>query len=110
MVSLFVCVAAESLCYLRITFAVSLTSHRQILTYFGTFTDEVRTQAFCDDRVLLVFCYSQNVLACEREFVVGCYFPFNDLLTLRTTLRCLCALVNITTDRADKFLYHKINN
>ena len=30
----------------------------------------------------------------------------NDLLALWATLRCLGALVNIATDRADKFLVH----
>ena len=107
-VCLFECIAAESLCDLRISFAVSLTSHSEVLTYFGTFAHEVRTQTFSDNRVFLVFSHAEDVFANEIEFVVGGYFPFNDLFALRATLGSFGTFVYIAANRANKFLYHSV--
>ena len=109
-ISLLECVTAESLSDLRIALAVGLTSHSQILSYFGALTHKVCTQTIVDDRILYVLSYAKHMFASPYEaFALVGNFPLNDLFALRATLRCLGALVYITTDRANKFLVHKVD-
>ena len=67
----------------------------------------MRAQTVADDRILFVLGYAEHMLARpSQSFALVGNFPLNDLFTLRATLGCLGALVNISTDRADKFLVH----
>jgi hypothetical protein len=106
MVCLLVSILTERCSDLRITLAVSLTSHSQVLAYLRALTHEVCAKTVVDNRIGHVLSYTYDVLASEVQFTFLCYFPLYDLFALRTTLRSLCALVYITTDRANKFLVH----
>ena len=104
---LFPSVTLESLSHFGITFAVSLTAHGQIHTYFCAFAHEVVVEVL-NHFIVATFGNAESVLCYEVEATL-----FGQFLKLAggnfahgALLRGFGTFVDITTDGADKFLVH----
>ena len=114
MVSLLERIALVSLCNLWITLAVCLASHCKIHTYLATLTCKVILQSLDDLLIDAIFmCLTENVYCSECQIIIHCIFHLLELagwcLANRALLWCLCTLVDVTTNGANKFLLHNVN-
>ena len=97
MLSLFPCIAFESLGYFGITLAVGLTAHCKIHTNFGTLTHKMSIEVF-NHLVVTTLCYTDNVLLNKFQLT---FYKFVELIgrnsTLRASFGSCITFMNITT-------------
>ena len=112
MFSFFPSVTFESFSYFRITFAVCLTAHSQIHTYFSTFTHEVIVQIL-DHFFVTTFCNTDNVFVSKRQCATFYFNNFYELagrsFTQWTFLRSCVTFMNVTAYSTSKFLHFLLN-
>ncbi len=107
----FKCIALESLGYFGIAFAVGLTRHCKIHTYFGALTHEVCVEVGAH-LVVGIFGDADYVLGYKLEKC--CLVEFLELGCGHTTLGTLfgscVAFMNVAADCTDEFLAHFLGN